>query len=442
MAGATRRRTVRQRAKGPIDPHFGERIRALRLARGLTQEQLAGPDFSKGFISLVETGRTRASLRAAQILATRLGVVVSELMVASSDRQQLGFEVDLTHAEGELRAGRPDRTLDLLRPLRPRLMGLIAGRADRLAGLALLAQRSTHDAITRLEAARSAFLAVGERQLSLRTTFDLARAYGRADAHGRSLALALEVDHGISSGDVIDRTLELQVDAYLASKFVTIGDPVSADIYAERARALADDVSDPHALAHLYMTLAITRQEQGNLDAALDYARRSVKAYDDLGDRPQVGSAWNTMGWVYVQRGHYGKAEEALGRAERIAGELGDQRLLAYVMQTRAELELARGNAATAIKLAEQSAALPEIAPRCRGLSLLVRAQAIAATDATLATVQKAFDQAIGELAQEGQALTARAYRAYFDVLLARGSFKDAATQAQRALALLHPRAK
>jgi len=111
-------------------------------------------------------------------------------------------------------------------------------------------------------------------------------------------------------------------------------------------------------------------------------------------------------------------------------------------MQTRAELELARGNAATAIKLAEQSAALPEIAPRCRGLSLLVRAQAIAATDATLATVQKAFDQAIGELAQEGQALTARAYRAYFDVLLARGSFKDAATQAQRALALLHPRAK
>lgn len=443
MARATRRRTVRQRAKGPIDPQLGIRVRALRSARGLTQEQLAGEDFSKGFISLVETGRTRVSLRAAQILATRLGVVVSELMAAALDPGQLGFEIDLTRAEGEFRAGRPDSTLDLLRTLRPRLSGLIAARADRLGGLALLAKRSVRDAIERLETARAAFMAVGERQLSLRTAFDLARAYGRADAHGRSLALALEVERGITSGDLIDRALELQVNAYLASKFVTIGDSVSADLYAERARALADDVSDPQALAHLYMTLAITRQEQGNLDAALEYARKSVKAYDDLGDRPQVGSAWNTMGWVYVQRGQFGKAEEALGRAARVAAELGgDQRLVGYVLQTRAELELARGNASEAIRLAEQSADVPGIAPRCKGLSMLVRAQGIAATTAATASVQQAFDQAVQALNGEGQALSARAHRAYFDALLARGAFEEAAAEAQRTLALLQPTAK
>jgi len=75
-----RKRVVRQRSKGPIDARFGRRVRDLRVGAGLTQAQLAGADFSKGFISLVETGRTRASLRAAQIFARRLGVPLADLL--------------------------------------------------------------------------------------------------------------------------------------------------------------------------------------------------------------------------------------------------------------------------------------------------------------------------------------------------------------------------
>src|ERR671934_2959832 len=74
-----RKRIVRQRAKGPIDPRFGVRLRAMRSSAGLTQAQLAGADFSKGFVSLVETGRARASLRAAQLFAERLRVPLAEL---------------------------------------------------------------------------------------------------------------------------------------------------------------------------------------------------------------------------------------------------------------------------------------------------------------------------------------------------------------------------
>lgn len=75
-----RKRVVRQKAKGPVDPRLGERLRELRTAAGMTQSELAGSDFSKGFVSLVETGRARASLRAAQIFATRLGVTLGELV--------------------------------------------------------------------------------------------------------------------------------------------------------------------------------------------------------------------------------------------------------------------------------------------------------------------------------------------------------------------------
>ncbi len=81
-----RKRLVRQKAKGPIDPRFGQRLRELRVAAGLTQAQLAGPEFSKGFISLVETGRARTSLRAAQIFADRLRVPLAELVDPSPER--------------------------------------------------------------------------------------------------------------------------------------------------------------------------------------------------------------------------------------------------------------------------------------------------------------------------------------------------------------------
>jgi transcriptional regulator with XRE-family HTH domain len=80
----SRRRVVRQRAKGPIDPRFGQRLRQLRQATGITQAQLAGRDFSKGFVSLVETGRARASLRAAQLFADRLRVPLADLVDPSA----------------------------------------------------------------------------------------------------------------------------------------------------------------------------------------------------------------------------------------------------------------------------------------------------------------------------------------------------------------------
>jgi len=65
---------------------LARRFKDLRLARGLTQGELAGDDFSKAFISHLETGRSRMSFRSAEILAARLQVPVTALM---DQREQL-----------------------------------------------------------------------------------------------------------------------------------------------------------------------------------------------------------------------------------------------------------------------------------------------------------------------------------------------------------------
>lgn len=96
------KRLVYQRKKGPIDPMTGQRVRAARQRLGMTQGDLAGDDLSKGFISLVETGHTRMSLRAAQIIANRLGVPVSALLEEgwTADRVEDALSASLQLLDG------------------------------------------------------------------------------------------------------------------------------------------------------------------------------------------------------------------------------------------------------------------------------------------------------------------------------------------------------
>src|SRR5687767_13948302 len=56
----------------------GARIRSLRTARGLTQAQLAEPLYTKAYISMLESGRTRASMKALEHIAGVLGVTPSD----------------------------------------------------------------------------------------------------------------------------------------------------------------------------------------------------------------------------------------------------------------------------------------------------------------------------------------------------------------------------
>src|SRR6202022_3115086 len=58
----------------------GAKIRAARQAKKYTQSQLASPDFSVSYISAIERGQIHPSLRALEILATRLGLSSTQLL--------------------------------------------------------------------------------------------------------------------------------------------------------------------------------------------------------------------------------------------------------------------------------------------------------------------------------------------------------------------------
>ena len=62
----------------------GANIRAMRLARKMTQSQLAKPDFSISYISAIERGQIQPSLRALAILAARLELPSTQLLTENA----------------------------------------------------------------------------------------------------------------------------------------------------------------------------------------------------------------------------------------------------------------------------------------------------------------------------------------------------------------------
>ncbi len=108
----------------------GSNLRAARLARKLTQSQLAKPDFSVSYVSAIERGQIEPSLRALEIFAQRLGVTSTDLLSRTSGHLKSGIsekvvtheseqkiEIELLEAQLSVLQGNYRKAVELLRSL-------------------------------------------------------------------------------------------------------------------------------------------------------------------------------------------------------------------------------------------------------------------------------------------------------------------------------------
>jgi transcriptional regulator with XRE-family HTH domain len=434
MARARSHTRVQARSKGEVDPELGKRIRSLRLARRMTQEELAGGDFSKGYISLVETGRTRVSLRAAGILARRLGVPLSELVGTLAEDE---LELWLVRGEKELASGNALVAIELAARYTKRATGLLRARFQRLHGRALTESSRSPDTVGLLDEALRYFRAHGERALAARTVFDLAVAHARLWRLGEALNLTLEAERAIADRDVVDRTLELQIHSLAATVFVALGDIGSAELRAQRALAIAQDVADPATMAQMYSTLSFTRHEEGDLEGALDFARRSLDIYDTLGRKAIVAEAWLTVASIEIERKRFDTAADAIDRARSLGVEQAHTRLLPMVEVARARLALQQGHLSEALAIADAITAAATTTERPRAFAFRIRAESLVRSQAPIAEVREAFERATAAAKGLSNRERATAHESYASALAAYGEHAGAYEQAQTALALM-----
>ena len=89
-----------------IDPAvLGQRLRAARVAKGMTQTDLAGAEVSVGYVSRIESGHRRPNLQVLTDLCARLGTPVEQLLMGVAPQELEQIKLNLDFAELALESG-------------------------------------------------------------------------------------------------------------------------------------------------------------------------------------------------------------------------------------------------------------------------------------------------------------------------------------------------
>jgi tetratricopeptide (TPR) repeat protein len=416
-------------------------VRALRIAAGLTQTDLAAGRFSKEYVSQIERGKTRPTADTLEWLAEKLGVDVDylETGVRSEDRAR---------AEAAL------------------------ARAEALSEI-----RSFDEALEEFAGGRDAVGRTGARDLEFRALLGESWALiqvGRNKEALELLARARELAEGPGFSD-IDRAavlFRLGVARYKLSSIETAvgllsaalelaeqsgfaSDALRADILGwrsrcyrrrrdwqaaredvERALELAQAAGDKQATANAYFQASLVAEREGLFVLARSYAERARGLYEELADRGNVGRLLNNLGGLNYTLGNAEQAVGLLEGAVSVATETGSQVDAGQAMCSLAEVHLGTGHYAEAE--AEARKALELLGDRvdylyeigtaqlALGRALLEQDRLIEAEEMLL-SADRSFEQT------SSVSHRAAAWVAQGDLAAKRGAEREAARQYRRA---------
>lgn len=364
-------------------PAFGERVREIRRAQGMSQGDLAGDGVSPSYVSLVESGRRSPSTKAAKAIAERLGMSLEELTAPRPADRERTHRLELV---GQLVAARASQAAGDW-PAARRQLETVAGRA---ADNDLDEVR--WEARWELAAVLDQLGAADDRERVLRTLLDdplttaapLLRSQIAAELsqlHRRQGRLAEAVrraeDAQSAAADVeAARPARVQAQVALLSAYVESGE-------WHRAQGLADTLLDeaPSAGAARLRAIALwaaagARYLDGRADAAhelLTEADELLAATDDVRQRTRLARARTLLALACDAPG----ADALLERVRQAAALLATPETLSWL----AALEVLDAlRASDAERALEQAGTIPVDSPALPALDqarcVLIRARA------------------------------------------------------------------
>ncbi|HZR92010.1 MAG TPA: tetratricopeptide repeat protein [Gaiellaceae bacterium] len=327
---------------------LGERVRALRVAAGLSQSQLAAGRCSKEYVSQIERGKTRPTAETLAWLAERLGADPSFLAsgVPAAARSRLEAVVARAEALGEQHRHEQARDEFSRAAAEADALGTPELRLRSLAGEAWARMElgEIKAAIDLLLEART--IAEGPRFTDLERADVLFRlGVCRYKLSSISTATAL-FDEALAlaerSGLPCDR-LRADILGWRSRCYRRQRDYLAAREDVERALELAEALGNPRTAANVYFQASLVAERQGHLGLARSYAERARACYEELADRGNVGRLLNNLGGLTFQLGKPEEAVEHLKSALRTLLEEGSDVEAAHVVCSLAEVHLHTG---------------------------------------------------------------------------------------------------
>lgn len=406
---------------------IGQRLRRLRLDRGLSQRELSAPGVSYAYISRIEAGTRQPSVKALRKLAPKLGVSTEYLETGSEIAASEQRELQLADAELELRLGEDPVAGEALSKLLGEAVETgdfqSANRARIALGLIAAQKGRSDEAVQRLEEALNS-----DAPPHPASRPDVYAALGHAYAALGRPERAVELfDRCLEeiAGDDENRVSQIRFRTYLSHALADAGDLDRAQRVVQEALAQADDFSDPYTHVRLYWSLARLSVLQGRPTVALENIRRAIALLEATEDTHQLGRAHLLSAAIMNTQGQAKGAAKHLEIAEKLIAHRSGPNDLASLRAEQAKHAALLGKGDDAVKRAQEALdLLGDEDPGERGGILAAMAQGHALQGDTT-KAEREFAEAIGLLEGNGRWRVAELAARSFAKLLAKSNRKD-----------------
>ena len=382
---------------------IGERLKRLRLDRGLSQRELAAPGVSYAYISRIEAGTRQPSVKALRRLAVKLNVSADFLERGSDLDPEAERELRLSDLELAIRLGEWDG-IDV--PLQAAVEEAVAA-GDRAAtlrarvALATLAQeRREHS-----KAAELLEAALLEEPFAPAERFDiyanLGRAYNEAGRSQDAVDLFERcMDACATDGDA---STEARYATLLSYALSDMGELGRAEEVVRRALDRVENTADPYMRVRLYWSMARLAHAEGRESVALTNVRKAIALLQATDDTFHLGRAHILAAYITLARDDPDAADRHLDQAEQFLGMSPTQQDLFEITTQRARVASLRGQADLAVALATRAVELSgDDAPVDRGVALAALGEALSRTDDSIAA-GNAYAEAVELLEGQGR---------------------------------------
>ncbi|GAA3553920.1 hypothetical protein GCM10022419_037860 [Nonomuraea rosea] len=253
----------------------GLRIKTVRRQRGLSQAQLAHPELSDSYVSLIESGKRTPTPAVLELLAQKLDCSLSYLINGVTAEQMEDIELALGYARLALENGEVNEARTRFAELlaNNNLTGLTTLRQDTEYGLALAAE-----ACGNLDEAISILLKLHGEEPASERRIEIAMALCRAYLSGERLSEAVEVGERMLIGNGrlpwTDHLIELA--ATLLSAYLERGDLLRARQFAAELLNAADALGTPRSIVAANWMATNVASFTGHEQEALSFAERAM----------------------------------------------------------------------------------------------------------------------------------------------------------------------
>lgn len=261
-----------------IDPEvLGDRLRAARVAKGITQSDLAGDGVSIGYVSRIESGQRRPSSKVLAELARRLETSVEMLLEGVAPREIDEIRLTLDFAELSLESGEPQeaqaRSGEVIERAKAASLDDMHARARFIHARAMEAQGRLDDAILEYEAL------VENTEgglLWIRTGIALSRSYRESGDLSRAIETAELILARLDQTGLEGSDEAVQMALSLAASYFERGDTGHAVRLCRKAVARAEELGSPTARASAYWNASMMEAERGAIREAVPLAERAL----------------------------------------------------------------------------------------------------------------------------------------------------------------------